>query len=66
MYYIAKIKFETFDEKTGRVRKTYEQYLVEANSVSEAEEKLKVKFKDSIADSAVVSVQESKFMGVIK
>jgi hypothetical protein len=39
---------------------------VEANSVSEAEEKLKVKFKDSIADSAVVSVQESKFMGVIK
>ena len=66
MYYIAKIKFETFDEKTGRVRKTYEQYLVEANSVSEAEEKQKVKFKDSIADSAVVSVQESKFMGVIK
>lgn len=66
MYYIAKIKFETFDEKTGRVRKTYEQYLVEANSVSEAEEKLKTKFKDSIADSAVVSVQESKFMGVIK
>lgn len=66
MYYIAKIKFETFDEKSGRVRKTYEQYLVEANSVSEAEEKLKAKFKDSIADSAVVSVQESKFMGVIK
>lgn len=66
MYYIAKIKFETFDEKTGRVRKTYEQYLVEANSVSEAEEKMKNKFKDSIADSAVVSVQESKFMGVIK
>lgn len=66
MYYIAKIKFETFDEKSGRVRKTYEQYLVEANSVSEAEEKLKTKFKDSIADSAVVSVQESKFMGVIK
>lgn len=66
MYYIAKIKFETFDEKSGRVRKTYEQYLVEAGSVSEAEEKLKNKFKDSIAEAAVVSVQESKFMGVIK
>lgn len=66
MYYIAKIKFETFDEKSGRVRKTYEQYLVEADSVSGAEEKLKDKFRDSIADTAVVSVQESKFMGVIK
>lgn len=65
MYYIAKIKFETFDEKSGRVKKTYEQYLVEAESVSKAEEKLKDKFKDSIAEFAVVSVQESKFMGVI-
>ena len=66
MYYIAKVKFETIDDRTGRPRKTYEQYLVEANDISDAEHKLKEKFKDSIADFAVVSVQESKVMGVIK
>lgn len=66
MYYIAKVKFETIDDRTGRPKKTYEQYLVEANSISEAEELLKSKFKDSIAEFSVVSVQESKIMGVIK
>ena len=66
MYYIAKIKFETIDDRTGRTRKTYEQYLVEAADISDAENKLKEKFKDSIAEFAVVSVQESKIMGVIR
>ena len=66
MYYIAKVKFETIDDRTGRARKMYEQYLVEAESISAAEEKLKDKFKDSIAEFAVVSVQESKVMGVIR
>lgn len=65
MYYIAKVKFETIDDKTGRPRKIYEQYVVDAMSISDAEEKLKTKFKDSIAEFAVVSVQESKIMGII-
>lgn len=65
MYYIAKVKFETIDDKTGRPRKIYEQYVVDAMSITEAEEKLKAKFKDSIAEFAVVSVQESKIMGII-
>ena len=66
MYYIAKVKFETTDERTGRAKKLYEQYLVEAESISDAEEKLKEKFKDALADFSVVSVQESKIMGIIK
>lgn len=66
MYYIGRVKFETVDERSGRIRKTTEQYLVEAESVSDAEEKLNGRFKDSIADFAVSGVQESKFMGVIK
>lgn len=66
MYYTAKIKFESFDENTNRTRKIHEQYLVEAYTVSEAEEKLKNRFKDSIADVSVVSVQESKILGVIE
>lgn len=66
MYYIAKVKFATVDDSTGRIRKTYEQYLVEASDISDAEAKMKERFKDAIAEFSVVSVQESKIMGVIK
>ncbi len=66
MYYLARVKFETFDDNTGRHRKINEQYLVEAESISIAEKALHERFKDSIADFAVVGVQESKIMGVIK
>lgn len=65
-YYLARVKFETPDEQTGRVKKLIEQYLVEADSISRAEEILKQKFKDSIADFSVVGIQESKIMGVIR
>jgi hypothetical protein len=64
MYYIAKVKFENIDE-SGKIKKMYEQYLVEALSVSDAEEKLINRFKESISEFGVVSVVESKILGVI-
>jgi len=66
MYYIAKVKFETVDDQTGRPKKIYEQYLVDAGSITEAEELLKERFRDSIAEFSVVSIQESKIMGIVK
>ena len=66
MYYVARVKFETIDDKTGRTKKIIEQYVVEADSVTDAETKLMAKFKDSIAEFSVSSVQESKIMGIIK
>ena len=66
MYYIVKVKFETMDDKTGRLKKIIEQYLVDAESVSRAEELVKERFKDSIAKFSVAGVQESKIMGIIK
>lgn len=66
MYYIVKVKFETVDDATGRLKKITEQYLVDAESVSRAEELVKDYFKSSIADFSVVGVQESKIMGIIK
>lgn len=66
MYYIVKVKFETMDDQTGRMKKIFEQYLVDAESVSRAEQLVKDRFKDSIAEFSVVSVQESKIMGIIK
>jgi hypothetical protein len=65
-YYVAKVAFETIDDRTGRTKKSYEQYLVEADSISDVEDKIKEKFKDALSDFSVVSVQESKIMGIIK
>lgn len=65
MYYIANVKFETVDDRTGRIKTIKEQYLVDALDISDAEQKLKEKFKESIADFAVSSVTESKIMGII-
>ena len=65
MYYIAKVKFETVDDNTGKIKKVYEQYLVDADSVAEVEEILNLRFQDSITESAVASVQESKILGLV-
>jgi len=46
MYYIANVKFETVDERSGRLKTIKEQYLVDAIDISDAEQKLKEKFKD--------------------
>lgn len=66
MYYLAKIKFETENDKNGKTQTTKEEYLVEADSVSHAETKMKDKFRDSMADTSVFEVKESKIMGIIK
>lgn len=66
MYYIAKVKFETVNDSNGRIQKTNEQYVVDSESITDAEKKLKERFKDSIAEFSVVSIQESKIMGILK
>ena len=65
MYYIAKVKFETVDDNTGKIKKVYEQYLVDAESVAEVEEILNDRFQDYISESAVSSVNESKILGLV-
>lgn len=65
-YYLGKVQFETIDDDNGRVKKTKEQYLVEAIDISDAESKLKEMFKDSMAEFSVISVSESPIMGVVK
>ena len=65
MYYTVNVKFETIDDRTGRAKIMKEQYLVQALDISEAEKKIKDRFKDSISDFNVSSVQESKVLEVI-
>lgn len=65
MYYLAKLRFESEDDK-GRVKKVREHYLVEANSVGEAEQKLMDRFGTGISPCMLESVQESKILGLIE
>jgi hypothetical protein len=66
MYYLAKAKFENVDSATGKIKKFTEHYLVDSESISDAERKMRDKFKDAIADFSVISVQESPIMGIVK
>jgi hypothetical protein len=65
MYYLAKLRFESEDDK-GRVKKIREHYLVEAASVGEAEQKLMDRFGTGISPCMLESVQESKILGLIE
>jgi hypothetical protein len=66
MYYIAKVKFESINDNTGKIQKIKEEYLVEASSVSEVEEKLNDKFGEGMSEFSVFGVSESKILGVVE
>ena len=66
MYYIAKVKFESINDNTGKIQKIKEEYLVEASSVSEVEEKLNDKFGEGMSEFSVLGVSESKILGVVE
>lgn len=66
MYYVVKLRYEALDDTTGLLRKVVEEYLVDACSVTKAEELVINRLKDSIADFSIIGVQKSKIQGVIK
>jgi hypothetical protein len=65
MYYLAKLRFESEDDN-GKIKKVREQYLVEANTVGEAEEKLLARFGEGVSPCQLEAVQESKILGLIE
>lgn len=66
MYYQAKVKFETLDTDTGRTRKITEYYLVDAESISEAETKVKANLTGTIAETSIIGIQESNISSIIE
>ena len=65
-YYNCRVQFESINDQNGRIQKIKENYLVEATSVSHAEEKLKDKFEEGMSEFSVIKVDESNIMGIIK
>ena len=63
-YYITKVKIITADDK-GRQKKSVEQYLVKAVSVTDAETKIHEEFKNDSLDFEVTAVVEIKIVKVI-
>lgn len=65
MYYLAKLRFESEDDN-GNIKKIREQYLVEASSVGEAEQKLLDRFGEGVSPCQLEAIQESKILGLIE
>jgi hypothetical protein len=64
-YFLAKVQFLTEDEKSGKIKKVTNQYLVDAMSCTEAEAKV-TKWLGDLNDFEVKSVSESAILGVIE
>lgn len=65
MYYLAKLRFETEDDN-GKKKKVREQYLVEAETIGEAETKMLKRFGDGMSPCMLEGIQESKILGLIE
>ena len=65
-YYSTQVQFETVNDENGKIQKTKENYIVEADSITKAEEKLKERFKDAMSEFSVIKVVESNIMGIVE
>jgi hypothetical protein len=63
-YFLAKVQFLIEDEKSGKIKKVTNQYLVDAMSCTEAEAKV-TKWLGDFNDFEVKSVSESPIAGII-
>ena len=65
-YYMTRVQFESVNDQTGKIQKIKENYLVEATSVTHADEMLKEKLGEGMSEFSVIKVDESNIMGIIK
>ena len=62
-YFSVKAKFETLTLK-GKVKKTTEQYLVQAEDVRDAEKKAMISLSGSMRDFEISAISETKIIEV--
>lgn len=63
-WYKAKVKFITMDEKTGKERQSYSNYLVQASSIRTALENIDKVFAEVWFDYVVERIEETKILDV--
>lgn len=65
MFYTAKVKVQSEDEKTEKVKSVTEQYLVEAESVTDAEAAIYKRFEGWNLEFKVIAVSKSNILEVV-
>lgn len=63
-YYKVKINYITFDEQSGREKKTPAYMLVQASTIDEAKDNLSEGMKGTLSDYVVESIKETKIVDV--
>lgn len=65
-FFLVRVEFEGMNENTGKPKKIKTQYLVDAQSCTEAEARTTKYLKDSVLDYEIVSAVKSPIEDVIK
>jgi len=65
-WYICKVAFISYDEKSNKEKQTVTQMLVMATNVKDAYEKVELKMTGTMADYTIPSIGISKIMDVLE
>jgi len=64
-YFLVKVEFDTINESNGKPKKIKSQYLVDAQSCTEAEARMTAYLKGTVLDYEIVSVNKSPIEDVV-
>jgi hypothetical protein len=64
-FFLVKVEFETINEGNGKPKKIKSQYLVDAQSCTEAEARMTEYLKDSVMEYSIVGVSKSPIEDVV-
>ena len=65
-YFLVKVEFDSINESTGKEKKIKSQYLVDAQTCTEAEARMVGYLKDSVLDYEIVSAVKSPIEDVVE
>jgi len=64
-FFVVKVEFETINESTGKPKKIKSQYLVDAQTCTEAEARMIEYLKDSVMEYTISSTVKSPIEDVV-
>ena len=65
-WYKTKIDFISYDEKSGKEKRSHNYYLVQASSISGALKNIQAVMNGTIVDYVIMSIQETPIVGVFE
>ena len=64
-FYLAKVSMTSLDEKAGLERRKAVRYLIEAETLKDAMQRLEAEFRGSVSDWELVSLSKSPIVEVV-